>query len=335
MMKLKVYTAEHHNPHFNLATEDWLFQSTDVDEHILFLWRNQPCIVIGRFQNPWEECNLEAMEADNVILTRRQSGGGAVYHDLGNTNFTFMSPRGSYSKETNFAIIISALKTLGIKAETSGRNDIVVEGKKISGSAFKLNANRAFHHGTLLIRTDLKAISTYLTPDKEKLESKGIKSVASRVANLTSFNQHLTHETLCQAIIDQFFTTYGSVCPIEELTFERLSREPELARTYERYADWQWRFGSTPQFSHTVKHRFPWGMIRIYFDVSEAIVRSSVIYSDALDIGFIESLQSLFIGMQYNRSLIAEKIRSTFVQASAEQKSFADDVADLLMRELS
>ncbi|NLO60432.1 MAG: lipoate--protein ligase [Spirochaetales bacterium] len=334
MAKIRVFTAEHHNPYFNLATEDWLFRSTDPSEYVLFLWRNQKCIVIGRFQNPWEECNLFAMDRDGVLLARRQSGGGAVYHDLGNTNFTFMSPKQSYSKEENFSIIVDALAKFGITAQTSGRNDIVVDNKKISGSAFRLTSDRAFHHGTLLIDTELGSISEYLTPDKEKLQSKGIKSVASRVANISSFNHEVTHERLCDSIVETFFAKYGVRCEIEELTFERLSAEKELEATYKQYADWKWRFGLTPEFSHIVKHRFAWGGISLHLDVKDGVIKKGYVFSDALDVAFIEQMQPLFAGHLYNGPLLARTIIDSFSDSDEERKNMAAQVADFITKEL-
>ena len=176
-IKTRVLHSETFNPWFNLATEDWIFRDMNPEGHVLYLWRNSETVVIGRYQNPWLECRLDAMKADGVRLARRQSGGGAVYHDHQNLNFTFMSGVDVYDKERNFEIIIDALSKFGIKAETSGRNDMIVGGRKISGSAFKLTKDRAFHHGTLLVDVDLGRLGNYLNPDVLKLESKGIKSV--------------------------------------------------------------------------------------------------------------------------------------------------------------
>jgi len=144
--KLKVYKSETTDPFFNLATEEWLFRQGDLSKHNLFLWRNAPTVVIGRNQNPWKECHVQQMEKDNVILARRTSGGGAVYQDLGNTNFTFLSGIHDYNKNQNSQIIINALSQFGVKAETSERNDILVNGMKISGSAYKISGMKAFHH---------------------------------------------------------------------------------------------------------------------------------------------------------------------------------------------
>lgn len=335
MPKVQVFTAEHHDPWFNLATEDWIFKTFPADHHVLFLWRNKPCIVIGRFQNPWNECNLQAMERDDVALARRQSGGGAVYHDLGNTNFTFMSPRESYDKDRNFSIITDALREFDITAEQSGRNDILVDGKKVSGSAFRMAKDRAFHHGTLLISTDMKKLPGYLTPDKAKLQSKGVRSVASRVANLTEFNGSLTHDSLCHAIVEQFFSVHGQRCEIEDLTIERLSRESSLYQTYQQYSDWNWRFGSSPQFNHPISSRFPWGGITLDCSVHKGVVQSVTLFSDTLSVEFIEFLQSALPGTRY----CPEDIRATIISGtqhmSEELQSMAEDVAALIERELA
>ena len=188
-MKLRILKSAVTNPWFNLATEDWIFQALDANSHTLFLWRNSETVVIGRSQNPWVECKIDKMEADDVFLARRQSGGGAVFHDLGNTNFTFLSPKDSYDQEANFTIIINALKKLGIDAELSGRNDMQVGDKKISGNAFKHAADRSFHHGTLLVNANMQKLGDYLNPHPLKLKAKGIKSVRARVANLVEFNE--------------------------------------------------------------------------------------------------------------------------------------------------
>ena len=191
-MTLRILKSAVTNPWFNLATEDWLFHTLgDIDEadepstHTLFLWRNSETVVIGRAQNPWVECKVDKMAEDSVFLARRQSGGGAVFHDLGNTNFTFLSAKENYDQAANFTIIINALKSLGIDAELSGRNDMQVGTRKISGSAFKHTSERSFHHGTLLVNANMQKLGDYLNPHPLKLKAKGIKSVRARVANLT------------------------------------------------------------------------------------------------------------------------------------------------------
>jgi lipoate-protein ligase A len=201
---IQVYISPSTDPYFNLALEDYLFRSVLNTQPILYLWQNANSIVIGRAQNPWTECDLDKMAQDDVKLVRRQSGGGAVYHDLGNLNFTFLNPKNSpnsnlnYNKQTNLQIIINALEQFDISAKFSGRNDILVypeisdpNGKKISGSAFRETKDKAFHHGTLLVNADLEKLGAYLTPPDKKLKSKGVKSVRSRVAILSK--SHSVH----------------------------------------------------------------------------------------------------------------------------------------------
>ncbi len=334
MSNIRVYTAEHHNPWFNLATEDWLFKNFPEDEHLLFLWRNHPCIVIGRFQNPWMECDLEKMKNDDIFLSRRQSGGGAVYHDLGNTNFTFMSPASEYSDKRNFSIILAALEKLGIKGEVSGRNDLLVDGKKFSGSAFKKNSKKAFHHGTLLINADLSGVSSYLTPDKEKLVSKGIRSVASRVTNLHDIVPGINHEVVSQAIIEEFFNTYSEKVEVEDLSIERLSKERSLYETYKTYSSWQWLYGSSPKFSHPISKRFEWGRITFDLKIHGGVIKDLEIASDALSVDFIEYLTEVIPGTAYTNDAIYHAIMDRIGTELPEgYHGMASDVAQLLQKE--
>jgi lipoate-protein ligase A len=324
MKKVRVLLSETYDPWFNLATEDWIFREMDPKSDTLFLWRNDNTVVIGRYQNPWEECNLKAMERDNVKLARRQSGGGAVYHDLGNTNFTFLSGRKDYDKEANSKIIINALRRFGIHAETSGRNDILVEGKKISGSAYKLTSDRAFHHGTLLISAALTKIADYLTPEKKKLLSKGISSVQSRVANLSEFVPDINHEVLCDAIIESFFEAKGTRCDIEILDHETLKRIPHLSSYFQQLSAWEWRFGKTPEFTYRLKERFEWGSIDLHIDTKGGIIREVSIFSDCLKPDMVEKLIDTLPGVRYDSVEIAESISSLMNELPSAHQELED-----------
>lgn len=234
-MKPRLLISESVNPLFNLAVEDAIFQTMDASQQVLFLWRNDQTVVIGRGQNPWKECNTQKMEEDGITLARRSSGGGAVYHDLGNTNFTFMAGKPGYDKESSTALILEALHTLGIGAQSSGRNDIIVEQdgeiRKISGSAYRETKDRGFHHGTLLIDVDFGRLSRYLNPDPKKLHAKGISSVRSRVANLVEFKPELNHEVICRAIEAQFRKKFGEIKTIEYISEENPPRSQDLMRS--------------------------------------------------------------------------------------------------------
>ncbi|MFP4266850.1 MAG: lipoate--protein ligase [Spirochaetaceae bacterium] len=333
MAHIRVLISETHDPWFNLATEDYIFREMDPSQHILFLWRNVDTIVIGRYQNPWGECNLKAMEEDGVKLARRQSGGGAVYQDLGNTNFTFMSSRRSYDKSRNNRIITGAIGRFGIHAQPSGRNDILVEGRKISGSAFKLTQDRAFHHGTLLIRADLSRVPKYLTPDSKKLVSKGIKSVKSRVANLSEYNEKIDHENLSEAVIEEFFKTYGQRCEPEILDHETLKKIPHLNEYFEKLSDWNWRFGKTPDFSHHMVERFDWGRMELFINTNRGEITEVRIYSDTLMPELVEHLMEDLKNIPYEGGAIQTQIRRT-ADTLPEARGYLREFSDWLVSKI-
>ena len=322
-IKLRVLISDTFDPWFNMATEDWIFRDLlTADElfetQILYLWRNDNTVVIGRFQNPWTECNTAKMEEDKIILARRQSGGGAVFHDLGNTNFTFLSNKANFNKSVNNQIITNAINSFGLHSFASGRNDLLVqtnEGeKKISGSAFKETKNRAFHHGTLLIHADINKLEQYLNPNKKKLESKGITSVRSRVINLQVLNPKITHELLCERIIQEFFNHYKQVCEIEVLDHNFLLSLPKLQEHFLRMSNWDWRFGEAPNFNHQMSERFTWGSMDVYLDVHKATIERAQIFSDSLHPEMIELLMASFENISYTKDAIKASIAKVCVE---------------------
>ncbi len=324
--KIRIMVSEIHNPWLNIATEDWIFSELEPDCHILYLWRNADTVIIGRHQNPWAECDIDAMDRDGILLSRRMSGGGAVYQDLGNMNFTFLSPRKEYDQEANFKIIIDALAEFGIKAEYTGRNDIVVDGRKVSGSAFKHQGNRSFHHGTLLIKSDMTKLSNYLKPRPLKLQAKGIKSVRSRVANLIEFSPSISYEAICDEIIKKFSAHYGAEADIEILDADELIKIPYLAGVYAKLSDWDWRFGKTPEFSNHMETRFDWGILDAHLNISKGMITDVALYSDALDPELIEALSTALVDCAYTTSAIASQLEDL----AKERKTWAAPVADVI-----
>ncbi|MFO8064882.1 MAG: lipoate--protein ligase [Spirochaetia bacterium] len=326
-MSVRIFTSESNNPWFNLATEDWIFRDMDPSYRILFLWRNADTVVIGRHQNPWKECDIDKMEKDGVYLARRQSGGGAVYQDLGNTNFTFMTSLDQYDQEENFRIIIDALAEFGITAERSGRNDILVDGRKVSGSAFKRAKDRAFHHGTLLINADLGRLVDYLNPAKKKLVSKGIDSVKSRVANMTEFNEELHHDALTETLIRTFLEHYGEQAEVEHLTRDALSEIPSLNEHFQELKDWNWRFGRSPDFSHHMNERFDWGEMDVHLNTSRGHVSEVQIFSDTLHPEMVDYLEEHMGGLRYEKDEFAgffEKMKGDMPNLSAQIDEFGN-----------
>lgn len=328
----RVLHSETFNPWFNLATEDWIFREMDPDGHVLFLWRNCETVVIGRYQNPWLECRLEQMAADGVKLARRQSGGGAVYQDHQNLNFTFMSGAGVYDKERNFEIIIDALSKFGIKAETSGRNDMLCEGKKISGSAFKLTRDRAFHHGTLLVDVDLGRLQNYLNPDMLKLKSKGINSVKSRVANLKEFNPDIGIEELADEITSSFFNRLGAGTE-EIMNLDSLEKTPKLTDYYDILRSEEWLYKKSPDFTHKLTDRFEWGGIEINIDVVQGIVAQAEIFTDSLYPEMIEKLGKGLKDMPYHHDAV-ERMIDNLASQNAVWEASLRDIGRMLLSEI-
>ena len=247
---MNIYISQSNNIYFNLALENWLFLEKLQDKKILFLWQNAPCVVIGRAQNPWLECNLESMKKDNIIMVRRQSGGGTVYHDFGNLNYTIISPKKDYDIKANLDLVCKAVQKLGIDVYANQRNDIVVDYHdftyKVSGSAFREKKDRAFHHGTLLINANTKKLYDYLhQPIDKSLDTKGVKSHRSKVINLAEINTDIQTQDITKAFLNSFGSVELSL--INEET--SLENKQIITNEIESLKNWQWRFGKTLPFS--------------------------------------------------------------------------------------
>ena len=184
MCRLKVIKTDCTNPYINLAAEEYLTMNAEDGVMTMFLWQNAHTVVIGKNQNPWRECNVEAIKHDGIYLARRISGGGAVYHDMGNLNFTFIAKDGLFDVERQTDVILLACRLLGINAVKTGRNDLTVTGRKFSGHAYFSSHGFNYHHGTIMMDVKGDDLSKYLNVSAAKLKSKGVESVRSRVTNL-------------------------------------------------------------------------------------------------------------------------------------------------------
>ncbi|EMH4163194.1 lipoate--protein ligase LplA [Pluralibacter gergoviae] len=334
MTTLRLLISDSYDPWFNLAVEECIFRQMPATQRVLFLWRNADTVVIGRAQNPWKECNTRRMEEDNVRLARRSSGGGAVFHDLGNTCFTFMAGKPEYDKTISTAIVLAALKALGVSAEASGRNDLVVstpEGdRKISGSAYRETADRGFHHGTLLLNADLSRLANYLNPDKKKLQAKGIASVRGRVANLTELLPGITHAQICEAVTDAFFAHYGERVDAEIISPDRAPDLPNFADTFARQSSWAWNFGQAPAFSHQLDERFRWGGVELHFDVEKGIITRAQAFTDSLNPAPLEALAARLEGCEYRADAleqVCKTLTDDYPQQEAELRELAAWIA--------
>ncbi len=305
-LSVKIITTDILNPWINLALEEYFLINQSGDEVTLFLWQNKDTVVIGRNQNPWTECNLVKMEEDNIRLARRISGGGAVFHDVGNLNFSFIVNREIYDVDRQCRVIINGLNKLGINAVKSGRNDMTVDDKKFSGNAFCFRGRNALHHGTILIKADKEKMSRYLTVSQDKFKAKGITSVKSRVMNLSEVIPDLTTDMVKEEIVKAFSDEYGSVVEIVNLRSNAKDMWPKDATFREimrRNSSWEWCYGETPDFDISMKNRFSWGGVELYFKLDEGVVKKAEVYSDALCEEIISELPALFTNMKLGREL--------------------------------
>lgn len=269
------YRAESGNPYRNLAVEAVLPAGREHDFG-LYLWQNDPVVVIGRNQDARKECNLALAREQNVFVARRTTGGGAVYHDRGNLNFSFFSPVDRYCLNDNLTIVENALARFGIAAERSGRNDLTVNGAKFSGNAFLTRGGYRLHHGTLLIDADLAAASALLTPSLSKLKSKGVDSVRSRIVNLSSIAPDLSVERAISALSDAFRAFYGTV---EAVT----PKESRVKAVSEELAASDWIFGKSPPAEIDETFVCPTGEFRICVATRGNRIDDVKIFTDALD----------------------------------------------------
>lgn len=293
MMKynFKILYSKCTNPYYNLALEEYLISKKLP---ILFLWQNEPTVVIGRNQNPYKECNISKITNDKVHIVRRRSGGGAVYHDFGNLNFTIISKKYDNCIESNFDFVKNVLLELGINAKTNGRNDLEIDNKKISGSAFFEEDNIFCHHGTLLINVDTSKLNEYLTPSKLKLKSKGIESVQSRIVNLKSIYTNIT----VNKVIDKFCEMCNTKPNI--ITKEDIEKSKEICSIIDKYRSWQWNFGETIQYNVKFEKKFKWGLIETEMLINDGYIQNIKLFTDCLINEDFSKLSNNLIGVKFS-----------------------------------
>ena len=318
--------AEGADPYQNLALERHLLETVEPGACILYLWQNQNTVVIGRNQNPWAECRTERLRQEGVRLARRLSGGGAVFHDLGNLNFTFLVQKQDYDVDRQTQVLLRACRDLGLPAERSGRNDLLADGRKFSGNAFYAHEGRCYHHGTLLVDADLEKMGRYLQPSPAKLRSKGVSSVRSRVVNLRELAPDLTVESLSEHLLAAFSAVYGG--PVRPFPADRLDRA-RLQVLREENAGWEWLWGRKMTFTLQPRGRFPWGEVTICLAVEQGVVTEAAVYTDAMDWSFAEPMGAALTGCP----LTAEALRQALegISCGAEIRR---DVGALLERAL-
>lgn len=287
----------------NLARDEFILNELRPGDVAMYLYVNQKAVIIGRNQNPIIECKMDKLNADGVQLVRRITGGGAVYHDAGNLNYSFIASNEIYDEARQTNVILNALKSFGIEAQVTGRNDITANGCKFSGNAFCSRGGNRQHHGTLLISSELGVFSEYLTPSKLKLQAKGIKSVRSRVCNLNELNPDITVDGMAKALRNAFEAEYGAA---EEMRFTEADKlKVEELRC--KHASWEWRIGETPHFDVEFEERFTWGNARIGFAIENGIVKDCRIYTDSLNTILPEQLAKQLTGCRFTKDELANR----------------------------
>ena len=291
----------------NLALEEYVLTELDINETYLVFYSMTPTVIVGKNQNTVEEINMDYIEKNNVTVTRRLSGGGAVYNDEGDLSFSFITKDDgdsfhNYRKFTE--PVVRALHQMGVNAKLQGRNDLVVDGKKISGNAQFSTRGRMFSHGTLLFDVNLENVAQALNPDAEKYLSKGIKSVRSRVTNIREhLKEDMNIKEFKQTLLRYIFEGEKEI-PEYKLTDKDWQGVKEIAE--KRYRDWEWVYGKSPKFNVKHKHRFPSGTVDLRLEVVKGAIEGIAVYGDFFGVGDIQDVEQLLTGTRYDRDAMAE-----------------------------
>lgn len=318
--------SETTDPFENIASEETLMHAVQPGEYLLFLWQNANTIVIGRNQSAWKECRVAEFEEDGGTIARRLSGGGAVFHDIGNLNFTFIAADSEYDLAMNMRVICEAVRSFGLEAELSGRNDATIDAAKFSGNAFYRTNGQRCHHGTLMIDVDTAKLARYLQPDAKKLAAKGVDSVRSRVVNLSELCSRITVETLSIALIEALSDACGT--PALPFPPDRIDAADVESRT-KRLSSWEWRFGKAIPFTHAFAERYAWGNLDIELAVNRGVIEQARISSDALDADFVVQVADALVGCRYDCTSVEHRLHALETETD-EQRMMASDCAELI-----
>ncbi|MBQ1848112.1 MAG: lipoate--protein ligase [Clostridia bacterium] len=298
---MKLYVNDRTDPYFNLASEEYLL--LNESEPVFMLWQNEKSVIIGRNQNAYAEINRDFVDEKGIAVVRRLTGGGAVFHDLGNINYTFITEKGD-AGALDFARfcapVISALTALGVPAELSGRNDMTADGRKFSGNAQCVFNQRVLHHGTILFSADMSYLSGALNADPEKMKSKGIKSVRSRVCNLIEYLPGYTAEKLKNYLENSVNAEKTSFSPEQTAGIEKLSRE--------KYSTWEWNYGRSKEYENKAKERFPFGSVEVCYTAENGRIADVRISGDYFSARPVNELESSLFGCRLIKEELSERL---------------------------
>ena len=327
---LTTYESMTTDPYTNLAVEEYLTFHAEPGECILYLWQNAHTVVIGRNQNCWKECRVSELEADGGHLVRRLSGGGAVYHDLGNLNFTFCMRKEDADVDRQLQVIIEAVASFGLTAEKTGRNDVAINGQKFSGNAFFDSKGCYYHHGTLLLNVDTASMSRFLNPSKAKLQSKGVSSVRSRVVNLSSLCPHITVDTMKQAMFTAFSKVYG--LPAVPLCADRLA-QTAIQKGRERFSSDRWKYGPKIPFTNRLEQRFSWGEVNLDLHVNEGMITKALLSSDSMEADWFSDIGTEFQGLPYRTDVLCKAL-DRFLEQHMVPENVRSDLSRMVQEQI-
>lgn len=308
---MKYIVNKSNNPAYNIALEAYAFRELVDEDELFILWINEPAIIIGKHQNAVQEINKEYTDVHGIHVVRRLSGGGAVYHDLNNLNYTIISNKadeGAFDFKTFSQPVIATLADLGVKAEFTGRNDLEIDGKKFCGNAQAYYKGRMMHHGCLLFDVDMTVLGNALKVSKDKIESKGVKSVRARVTNiLNELPEKITVQEFSDKILDKMKETYPDMT-------EYILSEDELLKIQksadEQFGTWDWTYGKAPEYTVERSVRYPAGKITTYANVVNSVIESLKIYGDFFGIGDVSDIEDLLVGTRYEYTDVLEKLKT-------------------------
>lgn len=298
------------DPRYNLALEEYVFKHLKLEEDFIMLWQNEPSVIVGKNQNTVEEINVDYVEQHGIHVVRRSTGGGAVYHDLGNLNYTFITKADGtgidFRKFTQ--PVIRVLNSLGVPAEFNSRNDIAIRGKKFSGNAQRVYKNRVLHHGTIMFNSKLEDVHNVLKVKAEKFKSKSVKSVRSRVTNISDYlPEPITIDEFKKLLLERLFLEQDSPKREYVLTEEDQAEIREMME--EKYANWEWNYGYSPKFNYEKTDRFDGGTLQVRLNVVKGIIEECKIYGDFFGVEDVRDVENRLKGVRYDRAAIQEALQ--------------------------